>query len=180
MRQSTKVLQSLTFLNSDLVLGDLTVNFDVKHLIKPIRDRYICVISVDKIEKGTELFTKVDIEKIGEYYFVGTALQLNKVEHEKDCVYWNGVHSNQIKINGSLACQIKHEFSISNNSNFFCKINVNDVNHIKTKFSNLIDECVDLSIPKLDIKIEIFLLKYFISKYLILDDLKIIKKSEYF
>jgi hypothetical protein len=37
MRQSTKVLQSLTFFNSDLVLGDLTVNFDVKQLIKRIR-----------------------------------------------------------------------------------------------------------------------------------------------
>jgi hypothetical protein len=44
--------------------------------------RYNCVISVDKIEKGTELFTEVDIEKIGEYYFVGSALKLEKVEHE--------------------------------------------------------------------------------------------------
>jgi hypothetical protein len=81
-------------------------------------------------------------------------VKLKKVEHEKDCVSWHGEYSDQIKINGSLACQIKHEFSTCNNSNFLCKINVNDLIHIQTYFSNLIDECGDLSIPKLDIKMD--------------------------
>ena len=63
---------------------------------------------------------------------MGPALQLIKIEHEKDYISWNGEYSNQIKINGSLACQFKHEFSSFNNSNFSCKINVNDLTHIKT------------------------------------------------
>jgi hypothetical protein len=57
---------------------------------------------------------------------VGPALKLNKVENERDRVSLNAEYSDQIKINGFLACQIKDEFSTCNNSNFMCNINEND------------------------------------------------------
>ncbi len=57
---------------------------------------------------------------------MGPALKLNKVENERDRVSLNAEYSDQIKINGFLACQIKDEFSTCNNSNFMCNINEND------------------------------------------------------
>ena len=106
---------------------------------------YIVVMSIDKIERGSEIFDHVDIEEINQYSFTGTILQFENVE---DQIVWNNKYLSQIKTSGSLCCQIKSQFE-KKDETCICKISMDALKEVKIYFKNFIDQCGNLLIPKI-------------------------------
>ena len=114
--------------------------------------RFICVMSIDKIEKSAETFNQVEIDKINEYFFTGTILKSESISD--NFILWNGKYSSQIRINGALCCHIKSEFAaISDRDKYLCRINLIDLIDVKNYFTNFINQCGDLVIPKISFSI---------------------------